>query len=415
MPFKLKPLLWYLATIAIVLSKYFGGPKAYNNFVVYKNVFWHTLQQKNLFAYYPSEYFDHNLYGPTFAILISPFAILPDWAGMLLWGLGSMWVLWKGMGYFWGENPPWLPLILVLVEATTALSNLQFNVLMAGGLLCAFGLSRQNNDWAAAGIIALLILTKIYGVVGLVLVFFTPKPFKLIGYGIVWLLVLGFLPSVISSPSFVLQSYSDWYNTIVNKNDLNQISYTNVGMQDISAMGLFKRISGNYQIASLFFLVPAMLLSLLPLIRFKNLKNIHFQNDYLAQLMIGLVIFSSSSESSTYIIAVAGYFLWAGTFEFTSLRSVLRHLPWNKLKKKNHGSVPIDFKVAEALEARFSTFHFPLFTLLIFLTILSPTDLVPKFIRTEYIVKYALKALPCLLAWIWISSHLLFKNYNNEA
>lgn len=394
MPFKLKPLLWYLATIAIVLSKYFGGPKAYNNFVVYKNVFWHTLQQKNLFAYYPSEYFDHNLYGPTFALLIAPFAILPDWAGMLLWGLGSMWVLWKGMGYFWGENPPWLPLILVLVEATTALSNLQFNVLMAGGLLCAFGLSRQNKDWAAAGIIALLILTKIYGVVGLVLVFFTPKPFKLIGYGIVWLLVLGFLPSVISSPNFVLQSYSDWYNTIVNKNDLNQISYTNVGMQDISAMGLFKRISGNYQIASLFFLVPAMLLSLLPLIRFNYWKNISFQNDYLAQLMIGLVIFSSSSESSTYIIAVAGYFLF-----YLPPSPSFRRRGWREATG----------------EVRFSTFHFPLFTLLIFLTILSPTDLVPKFIRTEYIVKYALKALPCLLTWIWISSHLLFKNYNNEA
>ena len=393
MPFKLKPLIWYLATIAIVLSKYLGGPKAYNNYVIYRNVFRHTLQQKNLFAYYPSEYFDHNLYGPLFSMVIAPFALLPDGVGMIAWGTFSMWVLWKGMGCFWGANPPWLLFILALVEATTALSNLQFNVLMAGGLLCAFGLSRQKKDWAAAAIIAVLILTKIYGVVGLVLIFFSDKPFKLIVYGLIWLVVLGFLPALISSPDFVIQSYVDWFHTIVDKNELNQVSHTSVGMQDISAMGLFKRISGNFQMSNLLFLVPAMFFSIVPLIRFNLLKNVHFQNDYMAQLMIGLVIFSSSSESSTYIIAVAGYFV-----SFLSKQS-------EQSEQSKQG--PISYQIPY-------TSYLILFLLCV-LTILSPTDLVPKFIRTEYIVKYALKALPCLLAWIWISSHLLFKKYSDEA
>lgn len=375
---KVQNFLWYFIPVGIVISKWLRGPSTYNNFLIYKNVFWHTLHQKNLYLFYPTEYFDHNLYGPLFALIIAPFALLPDVFGLIAWILVSMFVLQKGLSYFWTDKPPFLLFVLVLIEATTACHNTQFNIMMAGGLLWSFGLIKKGYDWVSSLIIVILILTKIYGVVGLILVFFTHKPWKFVYATAIWTIVLLIFPSVISSPQFVFQSYVDWYNTIVHKNDLNQLSHMSNGMQDISAMGLIKRISGNFDLSNSWFLIPAMLLTLLPLSRFKELKNSVFQLDYFAQVMIGLVIFSSSSESSTYIIAIAGMAVWL----------------FNKYTQK------------------------PYVWLIVFvgiLTVLSPTDLFPPSIRKDVFVKYALKALPCLATWLQITYQLLVKKYDNES
>jgi hypothetical protein len=353
------------------------GPSTYNNFVIYKNVFWHSIHQSNLYAKYPAEYFDQNLYGPLFAILIAPFAILPDLLALISWILVSMWVLQKSLSYFWGEKPPFILWLFILLEACTSVHNFQFNLLMAGGLLWSFALVKQQKDWVTTLIIIVLVLTKIYGLVGLLLVFFTKEPKRFVMYCVAWTLLGLILPSILSSPAFVYQSYLNWYEVLVHKNELNQISYSNGGMQDISAMGLFKRISGYYTVSNVAFLLPAFILTLLPIFRFKLLKNSVFQTHYFAQVLIGLVIFSSSSESSTYIIAVSGFVIWILT----------------------------DYK---------NTKYIWLLILLGILTVLSPTDIVPLTIRRDLVIKYALKALPLLITWFWISGSLLLNKYSSD-
>lgn len=350
------------------------GPSAYNNFVIYKYSFWHLLQQSNLYQKYPAAYFDQFLYGPLFGVLIAPFALLPDLLAMTCWISFSMWVLYKGLSYFTGENPPIILYVIALLEAATSVHNLQFNLLIAGGLLWAFALVKQEKEWASALLIIILMLTKIYGVVGLLVVFFSKKPLRFTVYCFLWTILLLFLPALFSSVPYVYQSYFDWYHAIIHKNDLNQISYSNGGLQDISAMGLFKRISGFYRLSNLVFLVPAGILTLLPLLRIKLLNQTKFQIDYFAQVLIGLVIFSSSSESSTYIVAVCGFIIW----------------------------MKDDFKNRSWLW---------LFILLFVCTLLSPTDVVPPYIRREIIVKYALKALPLAITWLLISKKLIFDPY----
>src|SRR5512138_3749346 len=56
-----------------------------NNFLIFRGVFYHAIYQQDLYAAYPPEYGDVNLYGPVFSIVIAPFAILPVKAGMVLW------------------------------------------------------------------------------------------------------------------------------------------------------------------------------------------------------------------------------------------------------------------------------------------------------------------------------------------
>ena len=108
---------------------------------------------------------------------------------------------------------------------------------------------------------------------------------------------------------------------------------------------------------------------------FRSYKSTFFQLYYLALCLISVTIFSSSAESSTYIIAVIGVALW---FVLGDMKN----------------------KIAIALLVL--TFIF---------TILSPTDLYPNYIQKHFFVQYALKALPCFLVWIGIVVKLLTHNF----
>ena len=60
-------------------------------------MFWHLVEQKNLYAAYPLEHFDFFHYGPVFSLVIAPFAILPDLAGVLLWGIFNVLILYYAL------------------------------------------------------------------------------------------------------------------------------------------------------------------------------------------------------------------------------------------------------------------------------------------------------------------------------
>jgi hypothetical protein len=150
-------------------------------------------------------------------------------------------------------------------------------------------------------------------------------------------------------------------------------------MQDISVMGFFKRITGYHNLANFYFVIPAGILMLLPLYRFSKWGNTNFQLSYLAQLLIGLVIFSTSAESPTYVIAVVGFGIW-----------YVLHAP------------------------KPAFYLYLLLVLVLVLTVFSPTDLFPEVFQA-IVVKFALKALPCFLAWLFISYNLLFNSFDNNS
>ena len=84
-------LIWFALALIAVLAEIFHH--SINNYLIYKGVFWHVLEQKNLYLQYATEYEDSNHYGPLFALLIAPFALLPNWAGVILWVLVNAWFL----------------------------------------------------------------------------------------------------------------------------------------------------------------------------------------------------------------------------------------------------------------------------------------------------------------------------------
>jgi len=134
-------------------------------------------------------------------------------------------------------------------------------------------------------------------------------------------------------------------------------------MQDVSLMGLVRRVGGFPQLSNLFFIIPGFILQVMPLLRFKQYKNLLFQLRYLASLSIFVVIFSSSSESPTFIIAVTGVAIWFITQDFPIQKWV-----WVLL---------ITVTVVTSLTA---------------------TDIFPDWLRMK-IILYSIKAFPCCLVW----------------
>jgi hypothetical protein len=150
-------------------------------------------------------------------------------------------------------------------------------------------------------------------------------------------------------------------------------------MQDISVMGMARRISGFHEMSNLPILGFGLLLFGLQYLNFKHFKEQNFRILLLCSTLIFTVIFSTGSESPTYIIAFVGVAIWY------------------VIQPKN----------------KFTT---GLLVFALLLTSFSATDIFPKIIRETFIKPYALKALPCFVIWLVIVYQLItYKKENNYA
>jgi hypothetical protein len=279
-------ILWFLIPFVAALILINKGDSHINNYLIFKNVFWHTIKEQNLYNYYPSEYFDKNHYGPLFSILIAPFALLPNFIGAALWAMLNVWILFYAIQKLpisaWSKN---IILLISLIENLTSIQNLQFNPMLCSWVILTYVFVKEEKLVIAAMLIVAGTFIKLYGIVGIMFLFFTKEYKKLIAFSILWALVFLCLPMLISSPEFVFKSYYDWYQVLLEKNIENVSSYQNIGMTDISAMGFVKRISGYYDLSNLYFILPAGLLMLLPVLRISKWDELTFQLSYLAQVL----------------------------------------------------------------------------------------------------------------------------------
>lgn len=368
--------VYLIISVVTAISKYFRGDYAINNYLIFKNVFLNTLQQKNLFIHYPDLYFDLNHYGVFFSLLIAPFAVMPDWLGISLWNLANTFIFVYAIHRLPLSDPKKaLFALFCLQEYITAALSLQFNIALTGLLMLSAILIYERKEVQSVTAILVGVFVKIYGIVGLSQFFFIKNKIRFIVAGLVIAVLFFVLPMVYSSPQFVIQSYADWFQSIIEKNNENQVLGN---MQDISLMGFFRRILGDASISNLVFLAFGLPLFAAPYIRISQYKHYAFQLMILASTLLFLVLFSSSSESPTYIIAVTGVMIW---FFLQKERS-----PW----------------------------IIGLLVFVIIFTCFSTSDLFPKNIRLNYIKKYSLKAVPCIIVWLRVMYELLTKDFEKN-
>lgn len=372
--YKYITILWFSVCFFAIVKTLASG--SYNNYLIFKFTFFSLINQLNFFLPQPQNFSHYNLYGPIFSLLIAPFAVLPNWLGLSLWLLFNSWVI------FWAIKK--LPLslkaqigilLIVLHENLTSILSCQFNPSMTAIILLSFIFINTKKDFWAAFLIALGIMVKLYGVVGLAFFFFSKNKKQFILSLLFWLAIMFFLPMLFSSPKFIFHSYIDWFAAVSEKNQLNSDFNS---AQDISLMGIIRRVTNNHDMANWPFLLVGITLFASTYLRINQYKNLAFRLLLLANVLIFTVIFSTSAESPTYIIAFAGVAIWF----------VIQPKPYK-------------------------WYIIALFIFALLLTSFSPSDLFPKFVRENYIKPYSLKALPCVLIWFRIIYEMLTKDFKN--
>lgn len=351
--------LWAALSILAACKQYFRD--SYNNYKIFKYVFINTTNQHRLYEAQPDFFLDLNHYGPVFSLVIAPFALLPNWAGMIGWALFTSLTL------FYAINK--LPLshvqrnLILLIctnELFTSLVNVQSNPFIAALIILSF-VYAAVNEFKSGFSIALGFLVKLYGIVGFAFILFAKSYWKYIAGFLLALIIIAALPILISSPDFQMQAYQDWFRTLSEKNGQNVTQI----MQNISAIGLLQRTISSTLPVIWVLGIGLLLMLAMVVANFGRFNNSRFRFLLLSAVLLFTVLFSTSSESSTYIIAFPGVAIWYVT---KPQRSVLDHI---------------------------------LFVFAILLTSLSPTDIFPPQARL-FIKQYSLKALPCLLVWLEI-------------
>ena len=363
--------LWTLLAVVAGLTKI--APHRHNNFLIFRGVFWHTIQKLSLYDFYPTEYNDHNHYGPIFSLVIAPFAVVPDAIGLLGWLV----VLALGMYYAVRRLPLEEGRQIFLYwfcahELLTALQMQQFNIAIAAIIIGSFAAIERGREVTAAFLIVLGTFVKLYGVVGLAFFFFVKRKPRFILALIGWSVVCFVAPMLISSPEYVVGQYVEWYERLAAKNGENTFSL----MQNISLLGMIRKVSGSASYSDLLVILPGLVLFGLPYLRFGQYRHLAFRYAILSSVLLFVVLFSTGSESSTYIIPFAGIALWYTTS------------PWKR-----------------------SGWDVALLVFAFVLSSLSPSDLFPRSLREAYVLPYALKALPPTLIWLRLSYELLTRDY----
>ncbi len=337
----------------------------YNNYIIFKQSFFHLINNKDLYLYYNNEQFDLYKYSPSFSLLFGLLAYLPDVLGLLVWSLINALCLFyaiKLLDKITEKNKAFL-LLFILLELINALQNSQSNALMAALIILAFAFLEKKSYFWASLFIVFSIYIKLFGIVAFALYLFYPDKIKLASYTIFWMIILAILPLCVISPTQLMFLYKSWWGLLKDDHSAS------VG---ISAMGIVNSWLHTEMPKNLIVLIGAALFCV-PLLKIKSYKNYYFRIQVLASILLWMVLFNHKAESPTFIIVMAGIGIWYFSQEKNRINTVLLWLSFIGVS-------------------------------------LSISDLVPSHIKHDYLQPYNIKALVPLVIWLKLLWDLMVKN-----
>lgn len=345
--------IYLLSTLIISIQTVFYLDS--NNYKIFYYSLQHLQQGVNMHAAHPGKYFDHYHYDPSFAVIFAPFFLLPLKVGEFFWPFffGVVWVLavykmpltkaQKVFAYWYGFQ-----------EYLTTTGNTQTNPLIAAIPLFVFICFEKKKPFWAAFFILLGFNVKIYSIVAAALFVVYPHKIRFIISSFFWGIMFALLPLLVTSPSQLFWQYGNWLTQLLIKTDhdkLRNISIHRLIHQNISP-----------GIPTLAIVGAGIVLFCTVYFHWKAFANHTFKLLLLSSILIFQVIFQPAAESATYITAVTGVIIY-----------------WFVCPK-----AAIDYILIVACYI---------------LTVLSPTDFVPLYIKHEIVFRYVLKALPVVLVW----------------
>ncbi len=327
---------------------------SYNNYTIFKQSFYHLLDDQDLYSPYPTQHWDIYKYSPAFALLFGVFAILPDILGLSLWNILNVLVIFFAVYYIPHLTKTQKAFILLacVIESMTAIQNEQSNGMVAGLIIFAFGLCERKKFFLAALCLVLTVFIKLFGLVAFAMFLFYPGKWRFALYSLATITILLLLPLLVIDLNQLKFLYTSWGQMLSQDHSVSE---------GLSVMGWLETWFSIFANKVTVALIGAAIF-LLPFLRIRMYNDYFFRLLALASVLVWIVIFNHKAESPTFIIAMSGVSIWF----FSSKTSWL---------------------------------NVSLFILSIILTTLSPTDIFPSFLRKGFIEPYVLKVVPCILIW----------------
>ena len=275
----------------------------YANYLVYTDsthLFWQGVSP------YTQKFFDDHgrffLYTPVFSVLYWPFAVLPKWLGPFVWNLTNFSLFTLSVFTLPRRYDPYklkiyLFLLLILEQSVFPF---QFNIVVAYIFLFAYSLLERGHGLWAVLLIMLSASTKVYGVVQLLLLFCYPHTFRRLCWATVTGVALLALPAIKVGFDGLLPCYLDWWHNLADHQSFS--TYASL----LYAWPL-RLVIDHYRIVQLATL--AVILAVF-FARYHHWSDFGFRATTLGVLMGWIILLGDSSETHTYLIALAGYMLW---------------------------------------------------------------------------------------------------------
>lgn len=373
------PVIFLILVLFATLRNYFlpishmdgvlCGVTNYNNYIIFKNSFYHLCQGNNLYQNFPLEQYDLFKYTPTFALFFGVFSILPNIIGLFCWNLLNVFLPIIGFTQLIGLNQSKRPFLILLLipEMLTSVLNSQSNGLILGLMLLSLVYLQRGNIIKAVVFIWLTAFIKIFGIALFVLFLFYPSYLKkAIIYGLGVLIILFCLPIVVTNLSTLMNQYK-WFFQLIQNDSNTFIKYSVMAwLKSWFHVGISKNM----------IVMIGLLIQLLPIF----VRSEYFRMNrtiYGLSWMIWVVIFNHMAESATFIIAVGAILVYLSFQENINL------------------------------------FHWIILLLLVVFTELGPSDIFPKYMRIWIVETAQLKVFPCILFWLAIQTRLLL-NFENK-
>jgi len=348
----------YVASAALVTVRE-GILTPSNNFRVFRAATRNLLAGHDLYAAHPEQHFDYYKYSPTFALLFAPLAYLPFAVAFLCWSLLNVLLLRYALERLLPQRQATLALGLLYLEALLAMQYGQSNALVAALMVLAFIALERGRQLEAASELVLGASIKLFPLALLPLALVHPRRWR---FGALFLAVatlLVALPLVAVPAAELAAQYRSW----------RAIEATDTLNRGYSLMQYLYMWSGaDWPVWPVQLAGTALLVAPLALGR-AHWPDADFRRLFLCSVLVYVVLFNHQSERATFVIGYTGIVVWYVSFAPSRVRNAILAL-----------------------------------TLLVMLV--HDVDIVPRWVKSEILIPYRIKGIPCLVAWFVMQAEL---------
>ncbi|OLC01701.1 MAG: hypothetical protein AUH45_10740 [Gemmatimonadetes bacterium 13_1_40CM_69_22] len=355
---------------ALLVTLQQGVLRPSNNFRVFRSATFNLLAGRDLYAAHPEQHLDFYKYSPTFALLFAPLAYLPFALAFLCWSLLNALLLWYALERLLPRREATLALGLLYLEVLFAMQYGQSNALVAALIVLAFVALERGRQLEAASELALGASIKLFPLALLPVAVFHPRRarFGLLFLGVATALVV--LPLLaVPAPELVAQ-YRSW-RAIEASDTLNR---------GYSLMQYLHMALGTdwpnwpVQLAGTTLLVAPLALGR----GGGRWSDAAFRRLVLCSVLVYVVLFNHQSERATFVIAYTGIVVWCVSSASSRLKTAILAL-----------------------------------TLLVM--VVHDVDIVPRWVKSEILIPYRIKGIPCLVAWCAMQVELFATALRSES